>query len=388
MTTVCEWMEASQLECLWQWHWSCCLLPQLSSSTHKTHAIHSLLERTLQSSLLTSTLPPAVGGDLLPATQFGMEGIDAVEERVGFVLCEVHLPRQWLYEACSTRSRFDRDWVEARLAVQQPAFPANHPASVAMRKTSTGRQALPSFFGHHMSPSRQRDGRGMMSSHSSAAWSAFRGGAPSAKSISSQLCISGEATLRDVMWLLSARRLASVHVVMLQRIVPDSILRGDHSLVARILEHLDPEGKGGTESVDSVASEDWACGGQVYLSFLAAVEDVPAVLRRIAAADSGGNGDTDLDGEEGAASELGDQHSEEEARELRVKYSAAVSGMASTITGFTQEMEACMAVGEDGAEHMEAATATVLVAQEMRIVRTCQLAQSCFDSLVAGELEA
>ncbi|KAI8318487.1 hypothetical protein GQ54DRAFT_84118 [Martensiomyces pterosporus] len=117
----------------------------------------------------------------LTATQCGMEDINGIEERVGFVLCELHLPRQWLYEAYSTRSRFDRDWVEARLAVQQPVFPVKHPVSVAMRKTSTGRQTLRSFFGQHMSPSRQRDGRGMMSSHSSAAWSAFCGGAPLAK---------------------------------------------------------------------------------------------------------------------------------------------------------------------------------------------------------------
>ncbi|KAI8318048.1 hypothetical protein GQ54DRAFT_314855, partial [Martensiomyces pterosporus] len=158
-----------------------------------------------------------------------MEGIDSIEERVGFVVCEVHLARQWLYEVYSTRSRFNKDWVEAHLAVQQPAFPANHPVSVAMRKTATGRQTLPSFFGQYMSPSGQRDGRGMMSSHSSAAWSAFRGGAPSAKGISSQLDTSAEATLCEVVWLLTARRLASVHVVVLQQIAPDAILSGDHS---------------------------------------------------------------------------------------------------------------------------------------------------------------
>ncbi|KAI8318267.1 hypothetical protein GQ54DRAFT_96397 [Martensiomyces pterosporus] len=72
-----------------------------------------------------------------------MEGIDGIKECVGFMLCEVHLPRQWFYEAYSTRSRFDGDWVEARLAVQQPAFPGNHPVSAAMCKASTGRQALP-----------------------------------------------------------------------------------------------------------------------------------------------------------------------------------------------------------------------------------------------------
>ncbi|KAI8318258.1 hypothetical protein GQ54DRAFT_314664 [Martensiomyces pterosporus] len=348
--------------------------------------VHSLLERSLQNSLLTITLPPAVGGDLLPATLFGMEGINTVEECVGFVLCEVHLLRQWLYEAYSTRSRFDRDWAEARLAVQQPAFPANHPVSMAMRKTSTGRQAMPSFFGQHI--------------YSSAAWSTFHGGAPLEKNTSIQLNISAEAMLRDVVWLLSARWLASAYVVVLQRIAPDAILRGDHSLLARILEHLNPEGNGSAESVEWVPSENWACGGQVYLSFLAAVEDVPAVVRRIASAGSGGNSDTDLDGEEGAASELGDQalgfldeseawwHSEEEACELRVKYSVAVSDMASTITGFIQEVKACMAVCEDGAEHMEAGTATVPLAQDMRIVRTCQVAQWCFDSLVGGELEA
>ncbi|KAI8318488.1 hypothetical protein GQ54DRAFT_300290 [Martensiomyces pterosporus] len=386
-------------------HWSCRLLPQLSSTTHKTHAIHSLLGRTLQSSLPTSTLAPAASGDMLPATQFGMEDINGVEECVGFVLCEVHLPRQWLYEACSTRSRFDRDWVEARLAVQQPEFPANRPVSVAMRKTSTGRQEVHSFFGQYMSPSRQRDGRGMMSSHSSAAWSAFRGGAPLAKSTSIQLDTSAEAMLRGVVWLLSAHRLASAHAVVLQRIAPDTILRGDHSLPAQILEHLDPADEDSAESVDRMPSEDWACGGQVYLSFLAAVEDLPAVVRRIAAAGSGGSGDTDLYGEEGDASELGDQvrriyqqmvsssnasvqqpshslgffdgseawwYSEEEARELRVKYSAAVLDMASTITGFIQGMEACMPVDEDNAENMETGTAT-----DMRI-----LVQWCFDSLL------
>ncbi|KAI8317984.1 hypothetical protein GQ54DRAFT_300959 [Martensiomyces pterosporus] len=80
--------------------------------------------------------------------------------------------------------------------------------------------------------------------------------------------------------------------------------------------------------------------------------------------------------------------SEEEARELRVKHSVAVSDMASTITGFVQEMEACMPVGEDVAEHMEAGTATVPLAQDICIVRACQLALSCFDSLVGGEPEA
>ncbi|KAI8318110.1 hypothetical protein GQ54DRAFT_111952 [Martensiomyces pterosporus] len=128
MARVWEWVGAFQLECLGQWHWSWCLLPQLSSSTHKTHALHSLLGRTLQSSPSTSTLPPAVGGDLLPATQFGMEGIDTVEESMEFVLYEVHLPRQWLYEAYSTRSRFNKGWVEVCLAVQQPVFPANQPS--------------------------------------------------------------------------------------------------------------------------------------------------------------------------------------------------------------------------------------------------------------------
>ncbi|KAI8318915.1 hypothetical protein GQ54DRAFT_60995 [Martensiomyces pterosporus] len=235
-----------------------------------------------------------------------MEGIDTFDERVRFVLCELHLPRQWLYEAYSTRRRFDRDWVEARLAVQQPAFPTNHPVSVAMRKTSTGRQALHSFR-QYMLPSGQRNGRDMMSSHSSAAWSTFRGEAPLAKSTSIQLDISAEAMLGEVVWLLSARRLASTHVVVLQRIAPDAILCGDHSLLARILEHLDPEGKGGTESVNRMPSEERTCIGQVYLSFLAAVEDLPAVLRRIVAAGSGGSGDTDLDGEEGAVSELGDE---------------------------------------------------------------------------------
>ncbi|KAI8318398.1 hypothetical protein GQ54DRAFT_87280 [Martensiomyces pterosporus] len=254
-------MGAFQLECLGQWHLSFCLLTQLSSSTRKTHAIHSLLERSLQSSLPTSTLPPAVGGELLPATQFGMEGIDTFEECVGFVLCEMHQPRQWLYEVYSTRSRFDRDWAEARLAVQQPAFPGNHPVSVAIRRTSTGRQGMPSFFGQYMLPSGQRNGRGMMSSHSSAAWSAFRSGAPLAKSTSIQLNISAEATLCEIVWLLSACRLASAHVAVLQRIAPDAILGGDHSLLAWILEHLDPADEDGAENVDRMASEDWACGG-------------------------------------------------------------------------------------------------------------------------------
>ncbi|KAJ1892890.1 hypothetical protein LPJ66_006079 [Kickxella alabastrina] len=442
---------AFQLESLGLWHWACFLLLQLTSSggALKAHAIRSLLERSLGSSLPTGTLAPAVGADLLPAlTAFG--GAAAVandddsnlaeEKMVAFVLRQLHLPRRWLDEAYATRSRYDCDWVAAHVSQYrqkqriQPAADSVVPAAVSG-----------SYFGQ-FAPA--------------AAAAIAAAAAPAAAAVGEAasprvLDVVAEATLRQVAWLLSAGHLASAHTLVLQRIAPDAILRGDYHLLARVLSHLDPTASdSATITTHSrVPLEQWASGGHVYSLFLSAVNGLPAVLKCIAAGDSdsdsdassGGGMDTDylqqqirqiyqqmlalldalpsLSAKFNVPSEasigLYDGvgacwwYSRDESAELKVKYSVAVSDMASVITRFIQELEACvpglslasanagnigsgdgdgdvgMGVASRQCYFMSPANSAALpLAQDMRILRTYQMARSCFDSLVGGELGA
>ncbi|KAJ2305777.1 hypothetical protein IWW55_001763, partial [Coemansia sp. RSA 2706] len=348
---------AFQLEAAGLWHWACFVLLQLSSAPHRDYAIRALLERALPVSRPTPTLPPAIGADLLPlVAETAADDADETEERIRFVLQELLLPRAWLYGALATRSRYDRDHAGGG-AVSVPAprpITAFSPRSASL-------------------------------------------GAPL-----SGVDVAAQATLRQFAWLLSAGQAAAAHALVVQRIAPDAILRGEYQLLRRALEHL--------QRVDCglVPADEWAAGGQVYLSFIAAVEELPAVLQAIADSSSV---DADVEAQAQRVRDICEQMQSllaalpsllsrfessqpvigiydaggeanwyvgEEAHELHVKYTVATSEMASVVTGFLQEL----------AVSGEVDSTSLPLAQDMRILRTYQLAKSCFGSLVSSELEA
>ncbi|KAJ1721057.1 hypothetical protein LPJ53_004387 [Coemansia erecta] len=81
----------------------------------------------------------------------------------------------------------------------------------------------------------------------------------------------------------------------------------------------------------------------------------------------------------------------DEASELKIKYSVAVSDMASVITGFIQEMTRQvpgLSTSFPAMSNTSASTAALPLAQDMRIMRTYQMARTCFNSLVGNELNA
>ncbi|KAJ2729617.1 hypothetical protein IW152_005556 [Coemansia sp. BCRC 34962] len=401
---------ALQLESLGLWHWACFVLLQLSSSPmHKAHAIRALLDRSMPTSLPTAALLPA--GDLL-ALCGADQSLDIVddrtEEQLRFVLEDLHLPRQWLYEAMATRSRYDRDWLDVRsYGTFVDVEVEEHPVLVAAQRqfTASGRPIVQSFFGQYASPQQRQQpvsARVDMSTDSRAA-----------------------ATLRHVVWLLSAQQLSAAHTVVLQRIAPDAILRGDYQLLSRVLSYLDPTAAVSSAAKVIVPHEAWVAGGRVYQAFLAAVDDLPAVLQCIASAAARASlelmqelqriyhdmrallaalptlaarfDDAHSGGGAMGFAATGDGevcwYSAEESRVLCVKYSVTVSDMASVISGFVQKLEshaAGLTMEEAPVSSACAHTdsAALPLAQDVRILRTLQMARTCFDSLVGSELEA
>ncbi|KAJ2859947.1 hypothetical protein FB639_005700 [Coemansia asiatica] len=397
---------AHQLESLGLWHWSCFLLLQLSSSSplitavgdaHKVHAIRSLIERSLQSSAPTPALLPSFGAELLNLNVAEMQKCTSSSDRarpteqemVSFVVNQLHLPRQWIYEAYATRSRYDRDWVHTRSAL-------------------------------------------------------------SLSGISPPSMDCATATLHLFVWLLNAGQTCAAHTLMLQCIAPDAILCGNYSLLGRVLEQLDPTKTDSsdeyfatataTATLNRLSLENWSTGGHVFLLFLSAVRDLPAMLGRLAAMSNGSNNsidsDINADGSQAFAqlqsayqqmllflatlpslsarfdsgSDLlgfydgfsASWFTEEQSRELRVKYSVAISDMASVITGFVQELERCVpglssnlslqnghTFSSNDMGFAYAAKTTVLtMAQDTRILRTYQMARSYFDAFVGDQLGA
>ncbi|KAJ2582564.1 hypothetical protein GGH95_001464, partial [Coemansia sp. RSA 1836] len=246
---------ALQLESLGLWHWACFVMLQLSSSSaHKAHAIRALLDRSMPTSLPTAALPPASGpaADLLPlcatnqSLSFAVD--DSIEEQLRFVLDDLHLPRQWLYDAMATRSRYDRDWIDVRcngaagnaagagsMGGNFHSFDQQHPVVAAAQRqfTASGRPIVRSYFGQYAPPQQQQQVPTESTSLSSSSTAmALSGNMPTDT--------RAAATLRHVVWLLSARQLSTAHTVVLQRVAPDAILRGDYHLLTRVLSHLDP----------------------------------------------------------------------------------------------------------------------------------------------------
>ncbi|KAJ2013764.1 hypothetical protein GGI14_005213, partial [Coemansia sp. S680] len=432
---------ALQLESLGLWHWACFVLLQLSSSpAHKAHAIRALLDRSIPTSLPTTALSPAAAADLLPLCATTSQAIDMVdddriEEQLRFVLDDLCLPRQWLYDAMATRSRYDRDWVDVRCnggggsADIEMTNSADHPVLAAAQRqfTASGRPIVRSYFDQFATPPPQQQ----QQKHPMAV------NVPHNIDMSTDTCRAA-ATLRHVVWLLSARQLSAAHTVVLQRIAPDAILRGDYHLLSRVLSYLDPA-LSSDSSVSSsgaavvvVPHDEWATGGHVYQAFLAAVEGLPTVLQRIAsittetpfelvqelqriyyemrsllaALPSLAARFDALPGSLGFYDGFGTEacwYSPEESRVLRVKYSVAVSDMASIISGFVQSLECHAAtttttmeapIGDSlvslspNAACTRADSVALPLAQDVRILRTLQMARTCFDSLVASELEA
>ncbi|KAJ2865672.1 hypothetical protein GGI22_001452 [Coemansia erecta] len=212
---------------------------------------------------------------------------------------------------------------------------------------------------------------------------------------------SDEATMHHLDCLLRAGEQTAAHALVLQRIAPDAVLCGNYKLLKRVL--------GG---FDVARVRDWAAGGQVYESFVAAVEDLPAALERIASSsDDNANdcGDTTMQEEIGdiyqqmvsllaALPSLATRFesfvgfyagceafwfTESEARDMRIKSSVAISDMASVVTRLIHEIEAAIG-GDLGSK--AAASSLLPLAQDMRILRTFKMARSCFDSLVSSGL--
>ncbi|KAJ2791137.1 hypothetical protein GGI18_001352 [Coemansia linderi] len=403
---------ALQLESLGLWHWACFVLLQLSSSaTHKAHAIRALLDRSMPTSLPTAALSPE--GELLSLCGAGQSldiVDDRIEEQLRFVLEDLRLPRQWLFEAMATRSRYDRDWLDVR---SQGTFidveVEEHPVLVAARRqfTASGRPIVQSFFGQFASSQQRQQ--------------------PVSARVDMPTDSRAAATLRHVVWLLSAQQLSAAHAVVLQSIAPDAILCGDYQLLSRVLGYLDPTTVAMPSSAKVVPFEEWATGGRVYQAFLAAVNDLPTVLQCIASAATMaslelmqelqriyhdmrallaalptlaarfGEAPSSRGGAMGFAATAGDGevcwYSAEEARVLCVKYSVTVSDMASVISGFVQKLEshaAGLATMEEAPVACAGAdsAAALPLAQDVRILRTLQMARTCFDSLVGSELEA
>ncbi|KAJ2326716.1 hypothetical protein GGI00_004670, partial [Coemansia sp. RSA 2681] len=444
---------ALQLESLGLWHWACFVMLQLSSSSaHKAHAIRALLDRSMPTSLPTAALPPASGpaADLLPlcatnqSLSFAVD--DSIEEQLRFVLDDLHLPRQWLYDAMATRSRYDRDWIDVRCngaagnAAAAGSMGGNfhsldqqHPVLAAAQRqfTASGRPIVRSYFGQY-APSQQQQQQQVptesTSLSSSSTAMALAGNMPTDT--------RAAATLRHVVWLLSARQLSTAHTVVLQRVAPDAILRGDYHLLARVLSHLDPmpsmssaAAESSSEGAAVVPYDEWATGGQVYQAFLGAIDGLPSVLQPIASATESSfelmrevqriyhamrallaalpslAARFDAPGALGFYDGFGAEacwYSPEESRVLRIKYSVAVSDMASVISDFVQQLErhAPIAslqalpppgsiVGDFLAPPCNRADSVALpLSQDVRILRTLQMARTCFDSLVGSELEA
>ncbi|KAJ1999838.1 hypothetical protein GGI04_004400, partial [Coemansia thaxteri] len=166
------------------------------------------LERALQ----PESFSPARGDSRLAALLAWLLAT-VRQEQIRFVLDDLHLPRQWLYDALATRSRYDRDWADVRCGLVPPS-------------TTFAR----SFFDQQqqLSSSMEVDSAGTL-----------------------------DATLRQVAWLLSARQFSAAHAVVLQRIAPDSILQGDYELLARLLSFMDPNVTSTAAGSSGVPRDDW-----------------------------------------------------------------------------------------------------------------------------------
>ncbi|KAJ1952452.1 hypothetical protein EC988_003549 [Linderina pennispora] len=401
---------AFQLETLGLWQWSCYLLLQLSSDLHKTHAIRALLDRSLTSSSPSSALVPAAASGLLPESSLGAGDVGSIEQQVRFVRNDLHLPELWLYESYANRSRYDRQLIEAHSGTQQLAFLTGRRAQTS----SPAVVAAPPLFNPGIFAGSQL--------------------AQFASPLATvALDSAAVAVLREVAWLISAHRLSSAHLLVMQKIAPDAVLRGDYRLLSKVLSYLDPAVTSPDGSGTCVPGESWMCGGQVYKSFLAAVEDLPAILKQLAAAKQ-------IDEQSSTVQQLAEQvkqiysqmatllsslpslsarfeafsksmdaslgfydgtevfwYSAREARELRIKYSVAISEMAAVVTGQVQQLESCfpgLVSSSSSSSHASplhqqtAIPAMLPLAEDMRILRTYQMAQTCFESLVADELEA
>ncbi|KAJ2725142.1 hypothetical protein GGI07_001512 [Coemansia sp. Benny D115] len=396
---------AFQLETLGLWHWACFLLMQLTTAgeASREYAIRSLLERSLHSAKPTSATNPEIGRELLASLSLSSNSNSSdsalllADQMVDFVVTQLHVPRQWVYEAYATRSRYECEWVLAH-------------ASQCQQRSLVAAKDSPVVLGYSG---------------------------------------SAEAVLRHVAWLLSAGRYSAAHTLTVQRIAPDAIMRGDYRLLKHILDCLNPANPASQHAPSPIAPNRWASGGHIYSLFLSAVEGLPAVLQKIASSE-------DADGYSEGAEDQTSQirqifqdmisllaalpslaaqfdtlaarkdsigfydgtaaywYARDESSELSVKYSVAASSMASIITGFIQEIQKCVpalavaafptnadgssAIGDvlDDDQQMAAygrgspssllASAALPLAQDMRITRVYQMARSCFDSLVGGEV--
>ncbi|KAJ1722182.1 Nuclear pore complex protein Nup98-Nup96 [Coemansia erecta] len=328
-----------QLECLGMWHWLCYLLLQLSSpDVLKESRICLLIKRLLRNSLpMTSLVPPAVA-DLMPSS-----ALINTNDQINFVLNHLHLPAQWLYDTYATHSQYVCDWV-----------------------------------------------------------------------LTHTVNSSADAILRQVVWLINARQYLSVHMLVLQWIAPDAILHGEYDLLSCVLGHLDL-----IQAASHVPLEQWESVGHMFSLFLSAVRNLLAILHGIADDNECGTMDDGLQqvalvyeqmqvllsalpllsfrfsmlsGSTGFSnSTCTCWFTSDEASKLKIKYSVMVSDMASVITRFIQEMTRQvpgLPTSFPAMSNASASTAALPLVQDMCIMRTNQMACTCFNLLISDKLNA
>ncbi|KAJ1720012.1 hypothetical protein LPJ53_005304 [Coemansia erecta] len=176
---------------------------------------------------------------------------------------------------------------------------------------------------------------------------------------------SADAILRQVVWLINAGQHSSAHMLVLQRIAPDAILRGEYDLLGRVLGHLDL-----IQAASRVPLEQWESGGRVlYLVKFSMPQGSTESFKDVCAC----------------------WYTNDKATKFKIKYSVAVSDMVSVITEFIQEMTMQVPGLPTSFPLMSngsASTAALPLAQDMRIMRIYQIVRTCFNSLLDDELGA
>ncbi|KAJ1854558.1 hypothetical protein LPJ73_002461, partial [Coemansia sp. RSA 2703] len=329
---------AHQLECLGMWHWSCYLLLQLSSpDVLKENAIRSLIERSLQTSEPNSSLVPLVAGELIDAFE-----LVETDEKIDFVVNDLHLPVQWLYDAYTTRCRYECDWDFSHT-------------------TNTTAEAILRQIGWLINAG-QYSSAHMLVMQRIAPYAILDGEYDLLKRILDHLDPTLVADRVPLEQWESGGRVFSLFL---------STVRDLPAILNRMANDDDQSDMNdGLQQIELVYEQM-----QVLLSTL------PSLSARFSMSPASNgfyNGTCTY------------WYTCDELSELKIKYLVAVSDMASVITGFIQEI-ASQVPGLAASSVMNSAsanTANLPLAQDMRIMRIYQMARTCFNSLIGDKLSA
>ena len=205
---------ASQLEQLGLYEWAAFTLLHLSSSQQRETTILDLLVRSVKPSttsvdslITTGRSPTAI--ESWPVKQ-DIQSADWATEFEIFVVTKLKIPISWLYEAKAIRACYDRNWTECH-ASNTPQL------STSVDDTDDPSSTRPKF-----------------------AWGPWRDSSkPTAEAVrpipsasSSLLTPLACSLLDETRWLLLVGRFHNAHSLVMCRIAPDAILRGDYDLLS------------------------------------------------------------------------------------------------------------------------------------------------------------